>query len=122
MKGRKRQRARSAARKAFVRGFVATGLLASVDRTQGGSTRLSRDSLRRALRGGFAIASGTLVAEKLSQRDYTGSAAALAAGTVCLAITDHYLTPSKSDHEDRQDGEEEKGEVQEVQEIQEANG
>lgn len=114
MKGRKRgKRTRSAARKAFVRGFVATGLLACLDRTVGGSSGLSRDSLRRALKGGFAITSGTLVAERLSQRDYTRSAVALAAGAVCLAITDHYLTLSKPDHEDRQDGKEE--EVQQVQ-------
>lgn len=98
---------RTRARKAFVRGFVATGLLDSLDRTTGGSFELSRDSLRRALKGGFAVASGTLVAERLSQRDYTRSAVSLAAGAVCLAITDHYLTLSKPDHEDPEDGEEE---------------
>jgi hypothetical protein len=76
---------------------------------------LPRDSLRRALKGGFAIASGTLVAERLSQRNYTKSVVALGAGTACLAIADHYLTLGKSDDEDRQDGEEEEETVRQAQ-------
>lgn len=105
---KRQKRTQSAAWKAFVRGFVATGLM---DRAEAGSSRLLRDSLRRALKGGFAVASGTLVSEGLSKRDYTGSAAAMAAGTVCLALVDHYLTRSTSDREDWQNGKE----IEEVQ-------
>lgn len=100
---KRRKRRQSVVWRAFIRGFVATGLL---DRAEAGSSRLPRDSLRRALKGGLAIASGTLVSEKLSQREYTRSAAALVAGSMCVALADRFLTRSKSDHEDGQNGEE----------------
>ena len=106
------KRTRFIAGESFVRGFVATGLLVWLDGTAGGSSRSPRGSLRLALKGGFAIASGTVVAERLSRRDYTRSAAALAAGAACLVITDRYLSPSETDSEDRRDGEEE---IQQVQ-------
>ncbi len=100
---KRRKKTKSPVWKAFVRGFVATGLIV---RAEASSSRSLRDSLRRALKGGFAVATGTFVSEGLLKRDHTGSAMALAAGSVCLALVDHYLTSSTSDRKDWQNGKE----------------
>ncbi len=85
-KGKRKKRVRRQAQEAFVRGFVATALIANLDRPAGAGGGLARDSMRRALMGGIAIASGTVVAEALQEREYARSLMALAAGAVGMAI------------------------------------
>ena len=112
-KGRRRKRARSQAQEAFVRGFVATALLASIDRPAGVRGGLARASLRRALKGGIAIASGTLVAEALQERKYSKSLIALAAGAAGMAIVGRYPTPDETAQADESRGQEK--EIEQVQ-------
>lgn len=70
---------RAATRSAFVRGFVATGLVVAVE---GG---LTCDSMSRALKGGIAVAIGTLVADSIERNAPAQGALALACGVICLA-------------------------------------
>ncbi len=112
-KGKRKKRAHSHAQEAFVRGFVATALLASLDTPAGTPGGLTRNSMRRALMGGMAIASGTLVAEALQERKYSRSLVALAAGAAGMAIIRRYPTP----HETAQ-GDESRGQEEEIQQVQ----
>ena len=114
MKKRKREKqARVDAQKTFVRGFIATALLVGLDGSTGGSIGLSRDGLRRAIKGGLAIASGSIVADALQQRRYARSLVALATGSACVAITDYCLIPREPEQADQENGEEK--EIQQVQ-------
>lgn len=108
-KGKRKKRARSQAQQAFVRGFVASALLASLDRPGGALGRVDRNNMRRALRGGIAVASGSVVAEALQERKYSRSVVALAAGAASMAIIGRYSTP---------ESDESRGKKEEVQQVQ----
>ncbi len=108
-----KQKKRSHAQEAFVRGFVATALLAGLDTPAGARGGLTRNSMRRALMGGIAVASGTLVAEALQERKYSRSLVALAAGAAGMAIIGRYPTP----HETAQ-GDESRGQEEEIEQVQ----
>ena len=112
-KGKRKRQARSQAQAAFIRGFVATALLASLDRPAGVRGGLSPASMRRALKGGIAIASGTLVAEALQEREYSRSLIALAAGAASMAIIGRYPTPDETAQADESGGQEK--EIEQVQ-------
>ncbi len=112
-KGKRKKRARSHAQEAFIRGFIATALLARVDGPAGARGVLAGTNMRRAFMGGIAIASGTLVAEALQERKYSKSLIALAAGAAGMAIVGRYPAPDKSAQVDESRGQEE--EIQQVQ-------
>lgn len=110
-KDKKRKRSGSKTREAFVRGFVATALLGTVDsagplggRTGGG--------LRRALMGGMAIASGTAVAGALKEQRYSRVLVALVAGATGMAIVSRYPILDEAAQVDGNRGQEEKEQVQ----------
>ena len=98
MKKRRRKRAEAeaaarargarAVQAAFLRGFVATALLAAVDNGggRGAAGGLSTEALRRALRTGVAVAAGTFVAGALQERRLVPAAVVLAAGAAGLAL------------------------------------
>lgn len=96
-KKKARQRDLATARTAFVRGFVATGLLAAAEQD---GWRVSRKTMRRAIKAGVAVASGTLVSEALQREDPLRTMVVLVAGATCLAITDRLL--KDPDHQQEQ--------------------
>lgn len=112
-KGKRKKCAHSHAQEAFVRGFVATALLASLDTPAGPRGRLTRNSMRRALMGGIAVASGTLVAEALQERKYARSLVALAAGAAGMAIVGRHPTPDETVQ-----GEESRGQEEKIEQVQ----
>lgn len=112
-KGKRKNRARTQAQRAFVRGFVATALLANLDTPAGARGGLARNSMRRALMGGIAVASGTLVAEALQERKYSRSLVALAAGAAGMAIIGRYPTPGETAQAD-----DSRGQEQEIEQVQ----
>ncbi len=70
----------------FIRGFVATGLLAAFDLSQPPVTlqaRLQR-SVRPALRGGLALAVGTAAVEAIEDHDYAKLLVSVVAGASAL--------------------------------------
>ena len=109
-KGKRKNRARLQAQEAFIRGFVATALLASFDTPAGARGGVA---MRRALKGGMAIASGTLVAESLQERKYSRSLVALAAGAAGMAIIHRYSTA-----EETAQGDESRGQEEEIEQVQ----
>lgn len=112
-KGKQKKRVRSHGQEAFVRGFVATALLASVDRTAGAGGGLPRNGLQRAFKGGIAVACGTLAAEALRERMFSKSLLAVVAGAACMMILDRYPTPDKAAQGDEGSGQEKEiGQVQ----------
>lgn len=90
-KRRKKARNRAIAQKAFVRGFVATGLLAIADGTEKPMTRATAS---RAIKAGIAVAGGTLVAEGLQRRDYRLTMLALTGSAVCMKAAEHIFETS----------------------------
>ncbi len=112
-KGKRKKRAGSHAQEAFVRGFVATALLASLDRPAGARGGLARNSMQRALMSGIAIASGTQVAEALQEREYSKSLVALAAGAIGIAIVGRYPTSDGTEQVNESHGQEK--EIEQVQ-------
>lgn len=79
----------------FVRGFVATGLLAAAATpAAAGRARdrvLNRTVLRRALQGGTAMAAGVAAANALQQRRYGTAALSLALGAAGLLAIEHLI-------------------------------
>lgn len=77
----------------FVRGFVATGLLAAVqDRAaRRGGRGEPRRALRLALQGGTAMAAGTVAADALQARDWPLAATAMAAGGLGMLAIERFL-------------------------------
>lgn len=106
MKNKKKTRRqdRALARTAFVRGFVATGLLAFAEQD---GRRFSRATMRRAIKAGVAVASATLVADFIQRDDYARSMVVLVAGAACLAITDRILADTDTAQEHTAHGQEE---------------
>ena len=109
-KGKRKKRARSRGQDAFVRGLVATALLATVDRRAGAGRGLARKGLQRALKGGMAVASGTLVAEALRERNFSRSLLFLAAGAAGMLIVDRYPTSDETAEGGKSSGQEQEGE------------
>lgn len=109
---KRRKRARADVGKAFVRGVVATALLAGLEGLPDGRRGLSRNGMRRAIKGGVAVAAGTAVAESLQERDYSGTVLALVAGAAGIVLTDRHLGPDQAREQDQDIGKE-----QEIQEI-----
>lgn len=90
----------------FLRGFVATGLLAALHEQQhcaDGAVALSgRRILRQAVQGGMALAAGAVTTDAVQRREYRLAITAVAAGAVGLLVAEHLLatpqpgTPSLS--------------------------
>ena len=111
-KDKRRKRSRSKTEDAFVRGFVATALLASVDSSAGPQSGRAGGGLRRALMGGMAIASGTAVAEALQEKKYSKVLVALATGATGMAIVGHFPDFHEATQVDENHGQEESEQVQ----------
>lgn len=94
------------AKAAFIRGVVATGVLAVAD-TRGRS--LSRAAVRRALKAGIAVAGGTIVAEALERDEPLTAAMALAGGIAAAMAVDGLLQAPDREQEQENDGKEEIG-------------
>lgn len=82
----------------FTRGFIATGLLTAFqDRAQrssgdeNGPTFDDRRMLRHALQGGVALASGSAVAEALTQRNVLHALLAVAVGATTVFTIEQSL-------------------------------
>ena len=78
---------RDEAQSGFVRGFIAAGLVA-VTASQGARRR---ESLRLALQGGTAMATGIAGANALDRRDYGTALLAVAVGAAGLKAINHAL-------------------------------
>lgn len=90
----------------FVRGFVATGLLAALPADAAGkSSRKDRKVLlRQALQGGIALAAGSSAAGALQRRDYSAALAAVTGGAVGLIAVDYLLRkPVRKDNKDHEE-------------------
>lgn len=111
-----RRRARRDMGASFVRGFVATGLLAAVqDRAaRKGGRRERRRLLRLALQGGTALAAGGAAADALQSRDWSRALTAVAAGGLGMLALERVL-------QDKTDQENGNGQ-EETQEAHEAGG
>lgn len=104
-----RLRARADVRGNFVRGFVATGLLAALQEGGGASRAVdARATLRQALRGGAALAAGSSAADALRRDDYSRALLAVAGGAAGIVAID-YLTraAARPDKGGKQSGKEE---------------
>ncbi|MDT3672171.1 MAG: hypothetical protein ROZ37_17760 [Aromatoleum sp.] len=88
-----RVRRRNELRENFVRGFVATGLLAALQDGAAGTSRpgVARAALRSALQGGVALAAGSSAADALQKGNYNGALLAVAGGAAGVIAID-YLT------------------------------
>lgn len=74
----------------FVRGFIATGLVAALAPNCSGA----RESFRLALQGGTALAVGIAGANALDRCDYLGALRAIAAGAAGLTGINYALPKS----------------------------
>lgn len=75
----------------FVKGFISTGLLASL---RGGGDR--RQTVQAALQGGTALAAASYAARAIQRRSLTGALSAVAAGVAGLYLIDQ-LTNAAAD-------------------------
>ena len=79
----------------FVRGFVATGLLAALQEPAGRTTPAARRAvLKQALQGGTALAAGCAAAEAWQRQDLRGVLVAVAGGAAGLAAIDYLARKS----------------------------
>lgn len=95
--GKRGRRATRTLGRDFVRGFVATGLLAAVqDRAARHGSHDSRAEaqrvLRLALQGGAALAAGTEAATALQQRDWTRAMTVTAVGALGVLAIERLMT------------------------------
>ncbi len=79
---------------AFVQGFVASGLLATLQH-QAGRPALDQRALRLALQGGAALAAGTAAAQAWQRRDLTRALTAVALGAAGVAAIEHLIKETK---------------------------
>ncbi|PKU24717.1 hypothetical protein [Telmatospirillum siberiense] len=77
----------------FARGFVATALLAAIQKEGGERPRSGRAVLRRAVQGGAALAAGTAVADALRRRRYADALLAAAGGGAGILAAELLLAP-----------------------------
>lgn len=90
----KSQPGKSQAGEVFVRGFVATVLLSTLqDRAGGAARRDWRKVLRHGLQGGAALAAATIAAEAGSRRDFGTGVTAVLAGAVAVMAAEATLNP-----------------------------
>lgn len=87
----------------FVRGLVASGLLAVVQEPRG-QPAASRRAVRRALQGGASLAAGSFAARAWVGRDLGGTLAAVAVGAASLMVIERLLQDQTSKESD--DGQE----------------
>ncbi|MDR0635396.1 MAG: hypothetical protein LBF91_10525 [Azoarcus sp.] len=73
----------------FVRGALASGIVASVAR--GGGPRLDRATVRAALQGGAVLAAATLASDALQRRRYLRAALATAGALACVHVLQRLL-------------------------------
>lgn len=78
----------------FVRGFVATGLLAALQYPAGRATPAGRAVLKQALQGGAALAAGCAAADAWQRQDLRGVLMAVAGGAAGLAAIDYLARKS----------------------------
>ncbi|WP_228217448.1 hypothetical protein [Aromatoleum toluclasticum] len=79
----------------FVRGFVATGLLAALQEPTGRATPAAgRAVLKQALQGGTALAAGCAAADAWQRQDLRGVLAAVAGGAAGLVAIDYLARKS----------------------------
>ncbi|MCK9984863.1 MAG: hypothetical protein AzoDbin1_01335 [Azoarcus sp.] len=78
----------------FVRGFVATGLLAALQEPAGRAPAASRAVLKQALQGGTALAAGCAAADAWQRQDLRGVLVAVAGGAAGLAAIDYLARKS----------------------------
>lgn len=79
----------------FVRGFVATGLLAALQEPAGRATPAAgRAVLKQALQGGTALAAGCAAADAWQRQDLRGVLIAVAGGAAGLAAIDYLARKS----------------------------
>ena len=83
----------------FVRGFVTSGLLAALQ-SQGCQPRLDCRTLRLAVQGGAALASGVAAMRALRGTQYAQALLSVAAGAAAVAAAEYFLqTPHPSNQE-----------------------
>lgn len=75
----------------FVRGFVATGLLAALQKGAAGTVPDKRTALRHALQGGTALAAGCSAADAWQRRNYSGAVLAVATGAAGVVAIDYLM-------------------------------
>lgn len=100
----KRSRPARAAQAAFVRGAVASGIVAVAEARGGG---LSRAQIARMLKAGIAIAGGVAVADALEREAPAEAVLALAGGIIGAVAVDRLLQAVEQESEG--DGQEEIG-------------
>lgn len=81
---------------AFVQGFVASGLLASLQHQPGGPA-LDRRALRVALQGGVALAAGSSAAQAWQRQDLGRALTALTLGAAGVAAIEHFVKDKEKD-------------------------
>jgi len=91
----------------FVRGFVATGLLAALQKEAGAAPADTRATLRRALQGGAALAAGCSAADAWQRGNYSGAVVAAASGAAGVVAIDYLMRkPARTDNGGRNGGKE----------------
>ena len=83
---------RDEAQNGFVRGFIAAGLVAATAAQSG----QRRETLRLALQGGTAMATGIAGANALDRRDYATALLAVAVGAAGLKAINYALPESRN--------------------------
>lgn len=74
----------------FVQGFVASGLLASIQ-NQPGRPVLDRRALRLALQGGAVLAAGSSAAQAWQHQDLGRALTALTLGAASVVAIEHFI-------------------------------
>lgn len=80
---------------ALIQGFVATGLLASIQ-NQPGRPALDRRALRLALQGGVALAAGSSAAQAWQHQDLGRALTALTLGAASVVAIEHFIKDKES--------------------------
>lgn len=93
-KRRGRRQRRSELSGQFVRGFVATGLLAALEARRAHTALAPRPLLRQALHGGVALAAGAAAADALERGRYAGALLSVAAGAAAMTGVECALAPT----------------------------
>lgn len=106
MKKKDRKRQARLARTAFIRGMVATGILAVAESS---GRPLSRKAVRRALKSGIAVAGGTVVADALERDEPVKAMLAIAGGIIAAVTVDSLFAMADQEQEREKDGKEEIG-------------
>ncbi|KON80704.2 hypothetical protein PA01_02790 [Azoarcus sp. PA01] len=90
----------------FVRGFVATGLLAALPSAAASAMapNAGKAILRQALQGGIALAAGGTAAGAMQRRDYRTAIVAVGGGAAAVIAVDYLLRkPVPKDSKDNEE-------------------